>query len=64
MNDIDLAIIDTDNTELVHVFEVKAVPMVLAIRKSLDVDQFVGLVNAGMIQILIKESTNKSRWIT
>jgi thioredoxin-like negative regulator of GroEL len=60
MNDIHLAIIDIDNnTELVHVFEVKAVPIVLVVGKSLDVDQFVGLVNAGMIQISIKESIVK-----
>lgn len=52
--DIHLAIIDVEaNPELVHTFEVKAVPAVLAIRNGLVVDKFVGLVDAGMIDGMV-----------
>lgn len=60
MNDIHLAIIDIDNNaELVHLFEVKAVPAVIAVRNGLVVDKFVGLVDADMIKNLIKKLTGK-----
>jgi len=60
MTDIHLAIIDIDNNaELVHVFEVKAVPAVLAVRNGLVVDKFVGLVDTDMIKNLIKKLTSK-----
>lgn len=60
MNDIHLAVIDVDdNAELVHVFEVKAVPAVLAVKNGLVVDKFVGLVDADMIENMIKRLTSK-----
>lgn len=59
MNDIHLAVIDVDsNAELVHLFEVKAVPAVLAVRNGLVVDKFVGLVDTDMIKNLIKKLTS------
>uniref|UniRef100_A0A0A9Y586 Thioredoxin, mitochondrial n=1 Tax=Lygus hesperus TaxID=30085 RepID=A0A0A9Y586_LYGHE len=52
--DIHLAIIDVEaNPELVHTFEVKAVPAVLAIRNGLVVDKFIGLVDADMIDGMV-----------
>lgn len=60
MNDIHLAVIDIDsNAELVDVFQVKAVPAVLAVRNGIVVDKFVGLVDADMIKNLIKKLTSK-----
>lgn len=60
MNDVHLAIIDVENNaELVHAFEVKAVPAVLAVRNGLVVDKFIGLVDADMIENLIKKLTMK-----
>lgn len=51
---IDLAIVDVEtNAELVHTFEVKAVPAVVAVRNGLVVDKFIGLVDANMIESLI-----------
>lgn len=62
MNDIHLAVIDVENNaELVHAFEVKAVPAVLAVRNGLVVDKFIGLVDADMIENLIKKLTIKSK---
>lgn len=53
---IDLAIVDVEsNAELVHTFEVKAVPAVVAVRNGLVVDKFIGLVDANMIENLIKK---------
>lgn len=53
-NDVDLAVVDVDtNHELVHTFEVKAVPAVLAFRNGVVVDKFIGLVDADMIENLI-----------
>lgn len=53
---IDLAIVDVENNaELVHTFEVKAVPAVIAVRDGLVVDKFIGLVDANMIENLIKK---------
>lgn len=53
---IDLAIVDVENNaELVHTFEVKAVPAVIAVRDGLVVDKFIGLVDAHMIEDLIKK---------
>jgi thioredoxin 1 len=60
MNDVHLAIIDVENNaELVHAFDVKAVPAVLAVRSGLVVDKFIGLVDADMIENLIKKLTVK-----
>lgn len=39
---------------LVHLFEVKAVPAVLAFRNGVVVDKFIGLVDANMIEQLIE----------
>lgn len=51
---LDLAIIDVeDNAELVHTFEVKAVPAVLAIKHGRVVDKFIGLQDADQIEGLV-----------
>ncbi|XP_025832902.1 thioredoxin, mitochondrial [Agrilus planipennis] len=58
---IDLAVIDVENNaELVHTFEVKAVPAVIAVRDGLVVDKFIGLVDADMIERLIAKLDNFS----
>ncbi|KAL1138861.1 hypothetical protein AAG570_008923 [Ranatra chinensis] len=55
-DDIGLAIVDVEvNPDLVHTFEVKAVPAVLAIRNGLVVDKFIGLVDANMIENLVNK---------
>lgn len=55
-DNIDLAIVDVElNAELVHTFEVKAVPAVVAVRNGLVVDKFIGLVDANMIESLINK---------
>lgn len=60
MDKLDLAIIDVEeNPELVHVFEVKAVPAVIAISNGLVVDKFIGLVNNEMIENLIQKLINE-----
>lgn len=60
MTDIDLAIVDVENhAELVHTFEVKAVPAVIAVRNGLVVDKFIGLVDANMIENLISKLGKK-----
>lgn len=57
---IDLAIVDVENhAELVHTFEVKAVPAVIAVRNGLVVDKFIGLVDADMIEQLINKLDKK-----
>lgn len=57
---IDLAIVDVENhAELVHTFEVKAVPAVIAVRNGLVVDKFIGLVDADMIEQLISKLDKK-----
>lgn len=61
MDDLHLAIVDVEsNPELVHTFEVKAVPAVIAVSNGLVVDKFIGLVEAGMIENLIQKLTNKT----
>ena len=60
LDHIDLAIVDVEtNAELVHTFEVKAVPAVLAIRNGLVVDKFIGLVDTNMIDNLIRKLSEK-----
>lgn len=60
MTDIDLAIVDVENhAELVHTFEVKAVPAVIAVRNGIVVDKFIGLVDATMIENLISKLGKK-----
>lgn len=52
--EVDLAIIDVEeNPELVHTFEVKAVPAIIAIRNGLVVDKFIGLIDAAKIEGLM-----------
>lgn len=59
-DNIDLAIVDVENhAELVHTFEVKAVPAVVAVRNGLVVDKFIGLVDANMIEELINKLDKK-----
>ncbi|XP_039756989.1 thioredoxin, mitochondrial isoform X2 [Pararge aegeria] len=60
LNNLDLAVVDVeDNAELVHAFEVKAVPAVIAIKNGLVVDKFIGLVDADMINNLIDRMSGK-----
>lgn len=60
LDNIDLAIVDVEShAELVHTFEVKAVPAVLAVRNGLVVDKFIGLVDANMIENLITKLGKK-----
>lgn len=61
MDKLDLAIVNVEsNPELVHIFEVKAVPAVIAISKGLVVDKFIGLVDTEMIENLIQKLTEGS----
>lgn len=61
-DDIDLVIVDVENhADLVHTFEVKAVPAVLAVKNGLVVDKFIGLVDANMIESLIDKLDNKGK---
>lgn len=56
LDTLDLAVVDVEeHAELVHTFEVKAVPAVIAIRDGLVVDKFIGLVDATMIENLINK---------
>lgn len=59
---VDLAIVDVDeNADLVHTFEVKAVPAVLGFKNGVVVDKFIGLVDSNMIEQLIEKlDSNKS----
>ncbi|KAJ8683818.1 hypothetical protein QAD02_019610 [Eretmocerus hayati] len=58
MEALNLATVDVEvNPELVHTFEVKAVPAVIAVSNGLVVDKFIGLVDANMIDSLIKKLT-------
>lgn len=46
---------------LVNLFEVKAVPAVLAFRNGVVVDKFIGLVDANMIEDLISNLSRKKK---
>lgn len=63
LENVILAVVDVEkNVELVHTFEVKAVPAVLAIKNGIVVDKFIGLVDANMIEKLVNslsESNSK-----
>ncbi|XP_028175493.1 thioredoxin, mitochondrial isoform X2 [Ostrinia furnacalis] len=62
LNNLDLAVVDVeDNADLVHTFEVKAVPAVIAINNGLIVDKFIGLVDADMITSLIDRMAGKKK---
>lgn len=61
MKHLNLAIVNVElNPELVHTFEVKAVPAVIAVSNGLVVDKFIGLVEADMIDNLIKKLTTNA----
>lgn len=61
MENLNLAIVDVErNPELVHTFEVKAVPAVIAVSNGLVIDKFIGLVDANMIDNLIKKLTEST----
>ncbi|XP_058809034.1 thioredoxin, mitochondrial [Phymastichus coffea] len=61
MTELNLAIVNVElNPELVHTFEVKAVPAVIAVSNGLVVDKFIGLVDSNMIDSLIKKLTNNN----
>ncbi|XP_063923486.1 thioredoxin, mitochondrial [Zophobas morio] len=58
---IDLAVVDVEHhAELVHTFEVKAVPAVIAVKNGVVVDKFIGLVNSDMIENLINKLDKKN----
>ncbi|XP_050344378.1 thioredoxin, mitochondrial [Nymphalis io] len=62
LTNLDLAVVDVeDNAELVHAFEVKAVPAVIAIKNGLIVDKFIGLVDTDMIKNLIDRMCGKKK---
>ncbi|KAL0829075.1 hypothetical protein ABMA28_003938 [Loxostege sticticalis] len=62
LSNLDLAVVDVeDNADLVHTFEVKAVPAVIAIKNGLIVDKFIGLVDADMITSLIDRMSGKKK---
>ncbi|XP_028037194.1 thioredoxin, mitochondrial [Bombyx mandarina] len=62
LTDLDLAVVDVeDNADLVHTFEVKAVPAVIAIKNGLIVDKFIGLVETDMITCLINRMSGKKK---
>lgn len=53
-DNIDLAVLDVEShVDLVHAFEVKAVPAVLCFKNGVVVDKFIGLVDATMIETMI-----------
>lgn len=53
---VHLAMVDVEkNADLVHTFEVKAVPAVLAIRNGHVVDKFIGLIDNDMINDIVKK---------
>lgn len=61
MEKLDLAIVNLEsNPELVHLFEVKAVPAIIAISSGLVVDKIVGLTDLVIIENLIQKLTNSS----
>lgn len=51
-------------SRLVNLFEVKAVPAILAFRNGVVVDKFIGLVDANMIEDLISslQKKKKAEW--
>ncbi|XP_012254529.2 thioredoxin, mitochondrial [Athalia rosae] len=56
MEDLNLAVVDVEsNPELVHTFEVKAVPAVIAVSNGLVVHKFIGLMPADSIESLIQK---------
>lgn len=58
MEDLHLAIVNVEtNPELVHTFEVKAVPAVIAVSNGLIIDKFIGLVDVTMIENIIQKLT-------
>lgn len=57
-NNVDLLIINVDdNADLVHTFEVKAVPAVLCFKNGVVVDKFIGLVDINVLENVIKKLT-------
>lgn len=53
---VHLALVDVEkNADLVHTFEVKAVPAVLAIRNGHVIDKFIGLIDNDMINEMVKK---------
>ncbi|XP_050432119.1 thioredoxin, mitochondrial [Adelges cooleyi] len=53
---VNLALVDVEkNADLVHTFEVKAVPAVLAIRNGQVVEKFIGLIDQNKINELVKK---------
>jgi thioredoxin 1 len=53
---VHLAIVDVEkNADLVHTFEVKAVPAVLAIRNGHVIDKFIGLIDNDMINDMVNK---------
>ncbi|GJQ87619.1 hypothetical protein Trydic_g17447 [Trypoxylus dichotomus] len=58
--DIDLVTVDVElHAELVHTFEVKAVPAVLAVKNRLVIDKSIGLIDANTLEKLLENLTSK-----
>lgn len=56
---VHLAIVDVEkNADLVHTFEVKAVPAVLAFRNGHVIDKFIGLIDDNMINEMVEKVSN------
>lgn len=54
MDELDLAIVDLEtNPDLVHMFEVKAVPAIITISSGLVIDKLIGLHDFDTIENLI-----------
>ncbi|KAK9738339.1 Thioredoxin [Popillia japonica] len=59
-DNVDLVTIDVEiHAELAHIFEVKAVPAVLAVKNGLVIDKSIGLIDASMLEKLINNVVNK-----
>lgn len=55
-DNVDLLIINVDDqADLVHTFEVKAVPAVLCFKNGKVVDKFIGLVDMNIVENVIKK---------
>jgi thioredoxin-like negative regulator of GroEL len=58
---LDCAHLFISHFSLVHLFEVSAVPSILAFRNGVVVDKFIGLVDANKIEELIEKLLRKKR---
>lgn len=62
MENINLAVVDVEkNADLAHIFEVKAVPAVLAVRNGCVVDKFIGLVDGAVIETFVEKLAKETQ---